>query len=72
MRHERDREHQQRAKDRNPRPHSEESEPGADGDKLCDQRQKIAHHEVDHREPTPEWTKAIEDQLSVSSMSGRA
>ena len=72
MRHERDREHQQRGQDRNRRPHAEESEPGADGDELRDQRQKVADHQVDHREPAPERTEAIEDQLGVPAMSGRA
>ncbi len=72
MRHECDGEHHERTKDCNRRSHSEESQPGADGDKLRDQRQEIAHHEVDHREPTPERAKAIEDQLGVSAMSGRA
>jgi hypothetical protein len=70
--HERDREHQQRAKDRNRRPHSEKSQAGAYGNKLRDQGQKIAHHQVDHRKPAPKRAEAIENQLSVSAMSGRA
>ena len=72
MGHERDGENQQSADDRNNRPHSKESKPGADGDKLRDQSQEISDHQVDHRKPAPERAETVEDQFRVAAMRGRA
>ena len=51
---------------------AEVSEAGADGDELGDQREKVADHEVDHGEPSPEGSEAVEDEFGVSAMSGGA
>ena len=51
---------------------AEESQAGADGDELGDQGEKVADHEVDHREPSPERTEAVEDEFGVSAMGGGA
>ncbi len=72
MTHERGVEDHERDEDRGPGRHSEEAEAGADGDELGDQREEVADAEVDHGEPSPEGTEALEDEFGVSAMGGGA
>ena len=51
---------------------AKESQAGANRDELGDQRQKIADHQVDHREPSPERAEAVENQLGMAAVRGRA
>ena len=72
MAQQRRKQHSQRHQNRSPRRNAEESQPRANGDELCDQRQKIADPQVDHREPSPERPEPLEDQLRMSTMRRRA
>ncbi len=70
--HERGVEDYQRDEDRDPGRDAEETEAGADGDELGDESEEVADAEVDHGEPSPEGTEALEDEFGVSAMGGGA
>ena len=70
--HERGVEDYQRDEDCDPGRDAEETEAGADGDELGDQSEEVADAEVDHGEPSPEGTEAVEDEFGVSAMGGGA
>ena len=55
-----------------PGPDTEKAEAGADADKLSDQRKEISQHQVAHREESPEFPEAIEDEFGMAAMSDRA
>ena len=56
-------EHCQRAGNCDPGGYSKKAKSGTNGNEFSDEGQEIPDHEVDHREPSPERAKAIEDQL---------
>ncbi len=72
MSHQGNEQNQPRADDRYCGRNAKESQAGANRDELGDQRQKIADHQVDHGEPSPERAEAVEDQLGMAAMRGRA
>ena len=72
MGHESDEEDDPSAEDGDGGADAEKSEAGADGDELGDQREEVADHEIDHGEPSPEGTEAIEDEFGMTAMSGGA
>ena len=72
MGHQRDEEDEPCAEDGDGGRDAEESEAGADGDELGDQREEVADHEVDHREPSPEGAEAVEDEFGVTAVGGGA
>ena len=62
----------ERDEDCDPGTDSEETEAGADGDELGDEREEVADAEVDHGEPSPERTEAVEDEFGVAAMGSGA
>src|SRR5580693_3521345 len=59
----------QRNQDRYPRRHAKETQPCAYGNELRNKSEEVPDGQIDHRKPSPERPKAVEDQFGVSAMS---
>ena len=72
MRHQRSVQDDESDEDCDPGTDAEEAEAGADGDEFGDESEEVADAEIDHGEPSPEGTEAIEDEFGVAAMGSGA